>query len=158
MAEENDFVVYSELAEGFLTTASPSTWLSDPAGAIAFAAETDARKAAGRRRDMIAKAGKLITAQDGRLEFKHLPEGPAPGEWVIEVTRAGFDRFYYLVRGTKVVTLSPAIQEARGYKTQQAAEQVAAKISSGGALTTKVRQVTGVVLNFPVAPQVPAIE
>lgn len=122
----NEFAVFNQFEEGYLTIASPSTYQWNPEGAIRYSTPALAWKAARQRNANFIKAVKLVRDEEGRLTHEDLPipNKAAPGTWVVKViTEAFSDRqplYVTSVGRDKKIKLSTELCDARGFSQEDA--------------------------------------
>lgn len=147
---ELGFAVYSELEEGFLIGTGPSLWHFDYDAAIRYESEKEARTAANRRSPSLAKAVKIVEV-DGRLEIEPLPDRqPEKGGWTVVVKDPQMpQRTLYVTSGGKRIGLSTESQQAKSYKQEAKAQQVADTLSASGRFSAEIKQITAEIVKFP---------
>lgn len=151
MDGHNEFAVYSDFREGFLTQTNPSVWHYSAECAIRFETEKDVRAAAARRHLDEAQAGRLVQV-DGTTEFEPLGkiDKAPPGSWIVTITDVRTPgRLYYLMSGGRVVKMSTSADDAKGYKLERDAKKAVDAINTGLQLSAKAQQKTAQVLSFP---------
>jgi hypothetical protein len=144
------FAVFSEIEEGLLVGAKPSLWHFDFDSAIRFDTERAARTAANRRPASLARAVKIVMV-DGQLGMELLADPqPKKGGWIIVVSDSQLpQKPFYVTRAGKFIDLSTKPQQAKGYRQEAKARQVAESLNASERFTSTVRQITAEILRFP---------
>lgn len=147
---ELGFAVYSDLEEGFLIGTGPSLWHFDYDAAIRYESEKEARTAANRRSASLAKAVRIIEV-DGRREMEPLADAqPERGGWTVVVTDPKLPkRPLYVTSAGKRIGLSTESQQAKAYKQEAKAQQVADTLNASGRFSAEIKQITADIVKFP---------
>jgi hypothetical protein len=133
-----------------LIATGPSLWHFDYDSAIRYASEKEARTAANRRASSLAKAVRIVEV-DGQLGMELLadPE-PERGGWTIVVKDSQLpQRMFYVISAGKTIGLSTEPNQAKAYKREAKAQQVANTLNDAGRFTAEVKQVTAEIIKFP---------
>ncbi|MFK4135340.1 Uncharacterised protein [Pseudomonas luteola] len=146
------YAVYSELEDRLLINIEPSLWHFSYEDAVKFLSLADARIAARRRSSSLAIPVRITLNQsEWHMEPLPLKDLPAGGSWIIEIEDLEYpERRYYLMKGGRLPKLSMQIEDAKPYKTEQAAIKAEADINQGKRFRARRRQLTAqVVPLFP---------
>ena len=130
MAERIGYAVYSEIEGGYLSTASPSNYLWDPAAALLYETAAKAWASANRRGPGYAVAVAIVRDESGKLQHEELPipMKAAPGSWIVRLKDEGLPigplYISSLSRDGKS-RASTEIRDARGFSHEKAVELAA---------------------------------
>ncbi len=137
------YAVESDLEGGFLVHASPSVWVTCLESAVRYETAALAWASAKRRGSSLASAIAVIEHDDGSLSWEPIPDPSkaSGGDWLVWFELKPGARRLYVVKTGERIAASNDLGDAKGYKTMEAAKEVAEKLSLGGS-PSGVQQIT----------------